>query len=393
MNEKLPKGWEPASLDEIAHIAAGGPAPQEEKCFSVNGTPFVRVQDLGRLGDKTHLSVTADRITEEAARKNRLRLIPEGAILFTKSGASTLLNQRAILAMKAYVVSHIGFALPFVGISGKWIYWGLKQIDFGVISQSTVMPSLRLSEVIKVKIPVPPEAEQHRIVAEIEKQFTRLDAGIAALNRIRRNLKRYRAAALKAACEGRLVPTEAELARKEKRPYEPADQLLARILKERRAKWESDQLAKMKQKGVTPKDDTWKAKYKEPARPETSHLPELPVGWVWASIEQVAVLVTKGSSPGWQGFQYVKDGIPFIRSQNVRWSTLDLSEVVYLPPKFNEAHSNSIIREGDVLVNLVGASVGRSAIATHATDGANTNQAVGIIRLVSSGIENNFLPE
>jgi hypothetical protein len=71
-----------------------------------------------------------------------------------------------------------------------------------------------------IKVPVPPSAEQERIVAEIDKQFTRLDAAVAALNRAKANLKRYRATVLKAACEGRLVPTEAELARKEGRNYE-----------------------------------------------------------------------------------------------------------------------------------------------------------------------------
>ena len=63
-------------------------------------------------------------------------------------------------------------------------------------------------------MPVPPPKEQRRIVAEIEKQFTRLEAGVAALRRVQANLKRYRAAVLKAACEGNLVPTEAELASK-----------------------------------------------------------------------------------------------------------------------------------------------------------------------------------
>ena len=58
---------------------------------------------------------------------------------------------------------------------------------------------------------------------------------------------------LKAACEGRLVPTEAELARKEGRSYETGEQLLARILKERRAKWEADQLAKMLAAGRPPR--------------------------------------------------------------------------------------------------------------------------------------------
>jgi predicted GIY-YIG superfamily endonuclease len=59
--------------------------------------------------------------------------------------------------------------------------------------------------------------KQREIVAEIEKQFTRLETGVAGLRRVQANLKRYRAAVLKAACEGKLVPTEAELARQEGR--------------------------------------------------------------------------------------------------------------------------------------------------------------------------------
>ena len=100
-------------------------------------------------------------------------------------------------------------------------------------------------------LPLPPLAEQHRVVAEIEKQLTRLDASVAALRRARANLKRYRASVLKDACEGRLVPTEASLARAEGREYEHAGQLLQRILEERRARWESQE----KRRG----------KYKEPA--------------------------------------------------------------------------------------------------------------------------------
>ena len=84
------------------------------------------------------------------------------------------------------------------------------------------MRPVRDSDVICVPTPYPspPLPEQHRIVAEIETQFTRLDASVAALRRVQANLKRYRASVLKAACEGRLVPTEAELARSEGRGYE-----------------------------------------------------------------------------------------------------------------------------------------------------------------------------
>ena len=56
-----------------------------------------------------------------------------------------------------------------------------------------------------ILLPVAPFADQHKIVAEIEKQFTRLEAGVVALRRVQANLKRYRAAVLKAACEGNLL--------------------------------------------------------------------------------------------------------------------------------------------------------------------------------------------
>jgi type I restriction enzyme S subunit len=64
--------------------------------------------------------------------------------------------------------------------------------------------------IVQLPVPVPPLGEQQRIVAEIEKQFTRLDAGVASLKQVKTALKRYRTGVLKAACEGRLVPSAAE---------------------------------------------------------------------------------------------------------------------------------------------------------------------------------------
>jgi type I restriction enzyme S subunit len=106
-------------------------------------------------------------------------------------------------------------------------------------------------------------------VTEIEKQFSRLEEGVAALKRVQANLKRYRAAVLKAACEGRLVPTEAELALASGKTFETGEQLLTRILAERRQKWQG------------------RGKYKEPAVPDTSRQPKLPDGWTWARIGQL----------------------------------------------------------------------------------------------------------
>ncbi len=107
------------------------------------------------------------------------------------------------------------------------------------------MQSLELPVFLRFKIPVaPPLPEPRRIVTEIEKQFTRLETGVAALRRVEANLKHFRAAVLKTACEGRLVPTEAELQKSEARGWkakaqvETGPEFLARIPTERRRNWQ-----------------------------------------------------------------------------------------------------------------------------------------------------------
>jgi type I restriction enzyme S subunit len=204
-----------------------------------------------------------------------------------------------------------------------------------------------------------PRREQDRIVAEIDKQFTRLDAATAALKRVQANLKRYRASVLKAACEGRLVPTEAELARKEGRDYEPAGQLLKRILRERRARWEADTLAKLIASGKRPTDDRWKLRYKEPATPDITDAPELPAGWAWASADQVCSQITDGEhiTP-----ERTTSGVYLLSARNVRDGELVLDEVDYVSPDTHAKLSMRLaITAGDVLLSCSG-SVGRCCV-------------------------------
>ena len=145
----------------------------------------------------------------------------------------------------------------------------------------------------KAQIPLPPLPEQHRIVAKIEELFTKLDAGINELHKAQSQLKQYRQSVLKAAFEGKL--TEAWRAEHQDK-IEPASVLLERILKERREKWEAEQLKQMQAKGKMPKDDKWKVKYKEPVAPDTGDLPELPNGWRWTTVGSIG-LVASGQTP------------------------------------------------------------------------------------------------
>jgi type I restriction enzyme, S subunit len=233
-------------------------------------------------------------------------------------------------------------------------------------------------DVRAVPLPLAPRAQQDLIVDEIEKHVTRIDAGVAALERGQANLKRYRASVLKAAVEGRLVPTEAELARKERRDYEPASKLLARILKERRARWEADELAKLKAKGRAPTDDRWKAKYKEPEPPDTSELPELPEGWCWATVEQVGETVT-GTTPATSNDAFYGTALPFIKPTD-----LDAGVPIRTARQFLSdlgANHARVLPPGTVLVTCIGATIGKTGLAAVQ---CATNQQINA--LVPSGL-------
>jgi type I restriction enzyme S subunit len=230
------------------------------------------------------------------------------------------------------------------------------------LSSGTTFREISGANAALIPVPIAPLPEQKRIVAEIEKQFTRLEAGVGALKRVQANLKRYRAAVLKAAVEGRLVPTEAELARREGRPYEPADQLLQRILAERRARWEADQLAKFRASDKLPTDDKWKAKYEEPCEPAIADLKALPGGWRWISLDFLIHSIEAGKNFKCEERPPRADEIGVVKVSAVSWGEFDESETKTCvdSSRLNEKH---LIRPGDFLfsrantIELVGACV------------------------------------
>lgn len=206
--------------------------------------------------------------------------------------------QNTLIRFRAHAGVVPGFALAVFRAQMHLLrYLRIAQI-------TTNIAHLSAGRFAEVEFPLPPTAEQHRITLEVEKQLTRLDAAVATLKAVQAKLKRARASVLKAAVEGRLVRTEAELARAEGRPYEPASALLGRILAERHSRW--------------PKDK----KCEPPAEPRTDDLPELPEGWTWATCDAVAAPEPGAITDGPFGSHlktghYVDTGPRVLRLQNV----------------------------------------------------------------------------
>jgi type I restriction enzyme S subunit len=191
--------------------------------WSPTGIPIVRIQNLNNP------EASFNRTTRELPEKFRLR---GGELLFAWSGTpGTSFGAHIWRGGEAWLNQHI-FHVLFDETE-----WDIKFLQFAINQNLTeyvraAHGGAGLAHITKgtfeeSELLQPTLDEQRRIVAEIEKQFTRLDAGVAALKRVQANLKRYRVAVLKAACEGKLVPTEAELARRERREYEHASTRLS----------------------------------------------------------------------------------------------------------------------------------------------------------------------
>ena len=101
--------------------------------------------------------------------------------------------------------------------------------------------------------------------------------------------------------------------------------------------------------------------------------------------------IGSGKTPKGGSSVYANQGVMFLRSQNVLWGTLDISEVSFIDEATNSTMQSSEVRFGDVLLNITGASIGRSCIYT-SNDRANVNQHVCIIRLSQESKER-LLPE
>ena len=262
-------------------------------------------------------------------------------------------------------------------VSSKYLFYYTLTDRFvnelGKLQRGTSYPAVRDGDVRAQPIPLAPLPDQRRIVAEIETQFTRLDAAVAALERAQANLRRYKASVLKAACEGRLVRTEAELARAKGRDYEPAGQLLTRILAERRARWEAERPGK---------------RYKEPTPPDMQRLPELPEGWVWVSLEQLSTHVTSGSR-GWAKY-YSESGSLFVRVGNFnRLDTMvDLENVAFVNAPSGPEADRTRLRVGDFLITIT-ADVGMVGVVDERVlqwGEAFINQHVGLVRPASPSV-------
>lgn len=377
---ELPKGWNFSKLGDLCEPSQYG---YTAKAGTSGNIHFLRTTDItsGAIDWKTVPYCYID-------EKNREKyILNDGDIVISRAGSvgfSYLINKPKPSIFASYLIRF----RPKID-SAYFKYFLLTPEYWKQISEQSLgiaVQNVNASSLSEIRVPVAPAAEQTRIVTKLEELLTDLDHGVAELKAAQKKLGQYRQSLLKAAVEGQLTAhwrAQQQQATACGQAPETGAQLLARILTERRQRWEAKQRVKFAEQGKTPPKN-WQSKYPEPVQPDTTGLPELPQGWVWASVDQLSELITSGSR-GWADY-YSNSGATFIRSQNINKDFLDLTDIAYVMPPEGGEGSRTKVEIHDLLLTITGANVGKAAHVKSALAEAYVSQHVALIRPVDKSI-------
>jgi len=378
-----------ATIGDVACEPVANTGPKE-------GADFTYI-DIGSVDREAKVIIDAKTLSASEAPSRARQVLRADDVLVSM----TRPNLNAVARVPASLDGAIG-STGFHVLRSQWMEPGflhyLVQTTNFVdamcnVVQGALYPAVRPADIAKFSFRLPPRAEQTRIVEKLEELLGSLDAAVAELKAAQRKLTHYRQSLLKAAMEGALTEAwrsspspcprsgQGEVGRgsllpsdkstppqpspspsAKGREQETGTDLLHRILQERRTRWEEKQQAKFAQTGKTPPKG-WQAKYPEPVAPDTTDLPALPEGWVWASLDALVADSSYGTSAK---CGYGNNGTPVLRIPNVSGGDLDLRDM-----KFSDGPlpltAEDFLDIGDVLVIRTNGSiglVGRAAAVT-----------------------------
>ena len=277
-------------------------------------------------------------------------LLEDGDIVVSRAG-SIGVSHLVSKPRKAVFASYLIRFRPFIDrrffryFLGSPDYWAaIADKKLGV-----AVPNVNATKLKAIPVPVPPEREQTRIVARIEKLFSKLDKGVESLKTAREQLKVYRQSILKYAFEGKLT---AQWRKENKDKLEKPEQLLARIRQERSARYERQ----LQEWRIAVKE--WEGKGKSGKKPaklkeisqlslaEMEILPSLSGGWSYLHLGLVINEPKYGTS---KKCDYNYEGTGVLRIPNIVRGVVDASDLK--GAHFDEDEKRTYaLRNGDILV-------------------------------------------
>lgn len=384
---QLPKGWTLASLAELVSILNGRAYKQNELLSA--GTPVLRVGNL----------FTSDRWYYSTLQLEEDKYCDKGDLIFAWSAS---FGPFIWTGQKVIYHYHI-WKLPLhseANLSKLYLYNFLlqKTREIKEAGHGISMIHMTKAKMELIQVPLPPLAEQHRIVAKVDELMglcDRLEAtrshreGVrdrltaASLTRLSRpdpktfradadfalnavpaltarsdQIKALRQTVLSLAVCGKLVPQDPQ--------DEPASELLSRITAER--------------KRLSLKD------FGSPVSGDDAPF-KLPRGWQWTRIGDICSKTGSGSTPRGGKDVYKPSGVPFLRSQNVHNDRLRFDDIAFIDLQTHSQMKGTRVLPGDLLLNITGGSMGRCGRVPEDFGEANVSQHVAIIRPAVRGMD------
>ena len=375
---EIPDSWEWARLGSVVYNR-GQTSPSTEFCYI----------DIGSIDNKNQkLNPTDTTIAPDKAPSRARKLVDMGDILY--STVRPYLHNMCIIDREFphIPIASTGFAVLtcHANLLNKYLFYYLMSPDFDAYANNTdnakgvAYPAINDDRLYKALIPIPPVAEQHRIVSAIDSvnmplcEYGSKEETLRILNTsFPENLKK---SILQEAVQGKLVPQDPS--------DEPAEALLERIRAEKQRLIKEGKVKKDKRESVIfRRDNSHYEKRGSEVVCIDDEIPfDIPELWSWCRLNELCTKIGAGSTPTGGKTIYVPEGIKFIRSQNVYNDGLKLNDISYITEEINAKKKGSIVRSKDILLNITGGSIGRCAVVPDDFDIANVNQHVMIIRLV-----------
>ena len=375
---EIPDSWEWARLGSVVYNR-GQTSPNTEFCYI----------DIGSIDNKNQkLNPTDTTIAPDKAPSRARKLVDMGDILY--STVRPYLHNMCIIDREFphIPIASTGFAVLtcHANLLNKYLFYYLMSPDFDAYANNTdnakgvAYPAINDDRLYKALIPIPPVAEQHRIVSAIDsvnmplREYGSKEETLRILNTsFPENLKK---SILQEAVQGKLVPQDPS--------DEPAEALLERIRVEKQRLIKEGKVKKDKRESVIfRRDNSHYEKRGSEVVCIDDEIPfDIPELWSWCRLNELCTKIGAGSTPTGGKTIYVPEGIKFIRSQNVYNDGLKLNDISYITEEINAKKKGSIVRSKDILLNITGGSIGRCAVVPDDFDIANVNQHVMIIRLV-----------
>lgn len=343
---EIPESWEWVRLGNIGDWGSGATPSRTNSAYYNGNIPWLKTGDL----TDGYIYEIPENITELALKETSVRLNPAKSVLIAMYGAT--IGKLGILTFPATTNQACCACLPYNGIYNEFLFYFLMAQKKSFIKQGEggAQPNISKEKIVATFMPVPPLAEQQRIVdklKELEPYINDYDKAYEKIETLNNNFpEQLKKSILQDAVQGKLVPQNPN--------DEPASVLIEQIRKEKEQLIKEKKIKKDKNESyIFRRDNSYYEKFDEKEVCIDDKIPfDIPNNWIWTRLGNILIKLTDGthSTP-----KYTTTGIHFLSVKDMSGGVLDFSDTKFISIKeHNELYKRCDPELGDLLLTKVG---------------------------------------